>query len=287
MNSALPRLGAGAAIVGLVGLLSPGLAAAKKKPKEAPAPPVGWHQEEGWKGACYFPPDFGKMLEGDRRAARAAALDDMLSQWNGKRDDGVEMSETLTEALETVLLGAPTKIEAVTLQNLAQCKAYMAGGGLDAWTSWVRAAPGKLTAGECMAHFDYTLFDYLEIGQGWQRPVNLCKGDKINISGTEKDKFRISDDGPWINVAGDTNTPTFGGDWPCNVEGCFAGMLVARFVTEAGVETILPVGEGIVFEAPEHGELTYRINDTTFFDNTWFKSGSITDRTAIELSPAQ
>ena len=56
----------------------------------------------------------------------------------------------------------------------------------DQWQSWLRALPGKLTAGECMLPLDYTMFDYLEIGTGWQRPLSICQGNKIRISGTPK-----------------------------------------------------------------------------------------------------
>ena len=34
------------------------------KKEVAPAPPpVGWHAEEGWKGPCYFPPDFDELAQ--------------------------------------------------------------------------------------------------------------------------------------------------------------------------------------------------------------------------------
>lgn len=263
-------------------------AEAKKKKKAPPPPKVGWQQEEGWKNACYFPPDWGSLTEIDRRTARAKALDEMKAQWAGGRSDGVSFTEQTVEDAETTLLGRPELIEQVATENLTLCQGVATGkAGPDQWQSWLRALPGKLTAGECAVHLDYTMFDYLDIGTGWQRPLGMCQGDKVRISGTVKDKYRVRDDGPWITVAGDAATPTSGGDWPCNVGGCLEGMLVARFVTEAGVEIILPVGTELVFTAPEHGELSYRINDTTFYDNTWFKSGTITDRTAIEISPAQ
>jgi hypothetical protein len=64
-------------------------------------------------------------------------------------------------------------------------------------------------------------------------------------------------------------------------------MLIARFVSKDGVELIIPVGAQKVFVAPEHGELTYRINDAVLYDNAWFKNGAIEDHTAIELTPAE
>ena len=67
-----------------------------------------------------------------------------------------------------------------------------------------------------------------------------------------------------------------------------AGMLIMKFVGKAtGFETIVPVGVSAVFTAPEDGEISYRINDTSFYDNKWHQSGSVIDHTAIEVSPAQ
>ena len=38
------------------------LTACGPKKDVAPAPPpVGWHAEVGWKGQCYFPPDFDEL----------------------------------------------------------------------------------------------------------------------------------------------------------------------------------------------------------------------------------
>ena len=55
----------------------------------------------------------------------------------------------------------------------------------------------------------------------------------------------------------------------------------------SGMETIIPVGTSATYTATEDGEISYRINDTSFFDNTWHKSGSVIDHTSIEISPAE
>ena len=61
-----------------------------------------------------------------------------------------------------------------------------------------------------------------------------------------------------------------------------------RFVGKgSGIESIVPVGTKAVFTAPEDGEISYRVNDTSFYDNAWHQSGSVIDHTAIEVSPAQ
>jgi hypothetical protein len=253
-------------------------------------PPTGWHQEEGWSMSCYFPPEWGALNELDRRAMRATALDDMLSQWNGSREDGISFKADRLEEVEIVLLGRPEKIEAIVSANTKQCEKVATGAGdASAWESWLKSLPAKLTEGECLQPLDYTMFDYLDLGSGWQRPLSICEGDKVRVSGTLRDKYRVEDGGPWINVAGDASKPTVGDEsLPCNLEGCNLGMLVLRFTSESGVETILPVTDGeIMFTAPDHGTIDYRINDEKYFDNIWFKNGGIVDHTAIEISPAK
>ena len=263
-----------------------------KKPKTPPPPPVGWHREpapkggEGWKGDCYFPPAWEALGEGDRKIARQVALEEMKKQWLGAREDGVTMNETIVDEVDTVLLGRPQQIEPISLANLEQCKAVMsAGADSTAWSGWLSSLPAQLTKGECNTPLTYTLFDYLDVGKSWQRPITLCKGNKAKISASAKDRYRITETGQWMTVLGDVTQKATGADWPCNIEGCNVGMLVGKFVTESGVETIFPIGEGTVFTAPEHGTLSYSINDTVWYDNKWFKSATIEDKTAITIEP--
>jgi hypothetical protein len=257
---------------------------AKKKKKRKGPPPTGWQEVNEGQPQCYYTPDWLSLNEIDRRMKRSEAMDEVLNQWRGQRDDGVAMKEQVIDDVETVLLGRPEKIEAFVADNLVQCEA----GNVGAWTTWTKGLKASLTVGECNHPLDYTMFDYLDIGTGWQRPLKICKGDRIKISGTVNDQYRTSDSSPWITVVGDPAQPTSGGDEPCNIEGCMAGMLVMKFVGKAtGFETIVPVGVSAVFSAPEDGEISYRINDTSFYDNIWHTSGSVIDHTAIEVSPAK
>ncbi len=259
-----------------------------KKPTAPVAPLVGWHPAaEGASFACYHPPDFGKMDEVQRKLKRAETLDAILTQWRGEREDGIKFEDGVVEEVETTLFGDMSKVEAVAVKNLDFCKTASTGGSSDGWNSWINELPGQLTAGECFNHFDYTMYDYLEIDTGWQRSMPICKDDKIRISGTAKDRFRLTDKGDWINVGGDLGDPTGGSEMPCNIEGCYRGMLIMKYVTDAGVETIYPVGEELVFTAPENGSLSYRINDDTFYDNTWYQAGGIIDHASVEISPAK
>lgn len=272
-------------------LLSPAALAGKKpkKPKKGTPPPVlvGWQTQEGWSGSCYYPPAWGSLSQTDLKSERQKAMDAMVEQWGGKREDGVSFDEDMVLEVETVLLGRPDRVEAVSLKNLEKCRAAMAGGGTDAWQSWVGGLKATLTEGECKQPLDYTMFDYLDIGTGWQRPLYICAGESVRISGSPKDKYRIVENGPWINVAGDPAQSAVGTTLPCNTEGCFAGQLIMKFKADSGWEKVEPVGQMMIFTAPEHGEISYRINDESFFDNSWFKNKGLIDHTAIEVSPAQ
>lgn len=259
-----------------------------KKPTGPVAPLEGWHKvSETATFACYHPPQFSALDEVQRKLKRAEALDAMMTQWKGEREDGIKFKDGVVDEVETTLFGDMNKVETVAIKNLEFCKTASSGGSSDGWGSWLNQLPGQLTAGECFNHFDYTMYDYLEIDTGWQRSMPICKDDKVRISGTSKDRFRLTDKGDWINVGGDPGDPTSGTEMPCNIEGCYRGMLILKFVTDAGVETIYPVGEELVFNAPENGTLSYRINDDTFYDNTWYQAGGIIDHASVEISPAQ
>src|SRR4030095_2863647 len=116
------------------------LCACAKKAPEASQKIVGWHVENAETGfACYYPPDFTVLGEGEKIAARAATLAEMKSQWLGRRGDGISFDESRTDDVETVLLGSPEKIEKVASDNLAHCLAVAkasttpAGGDAQGW----------------------------------------------------------------------------------------------------------------------------------------------------------
>ncbi len=268
------------------------LSCGPKKNDTAP-PPVGWHSEEGWTGSCYFPPDFAAVesTEGlsERRMARQETLQQMQSQWGGAREDGVSFPSYVVDDVETVLLGRPEQIEVVALKNLEMCKQVM-GAGSDpmTWQSWLNQLPDQLTEGECQLPFTYTVFDYLEIGGSWQLSVPLCAGEVARIQSTTADKYRITEKGSWINTEGVPGTEgPDGEEWLCTMESCREGMLIGRFVTDDGIEEIFPVGLETTYRAPNHGTLSVAINDSTYYDNIYFKSGGIIDHTGITISPGE
>ncbi|MCB9792268.1 MAG: hypothetical protein H6741_06035 [Alphaproteobacteria bacterium] len=268
------------------------VAACGSKNVEPAPPPVGWHTEEGWSGECYFPPDFQAMEDSEglaaRRIARMDVLTAMKSQWSGSRDDGVSLAPGPIEDLDTVLLGQPEDIERVSAENLTWCKKFMTGAADGAaWSSWMRGMPATLTAGQCLAPLRDTFFDYLDIGASWQFPVHVCPGDTAVIIATTSDKYRIAEDGEWITASGFEGQQADGDDYPCTRDGCWVGMLVGRFESEDGYEEVFPIGAEGTYTATAQGTLTITVNDSTYFDNTWFKTGGITDHTGVTIQPPQ
>jgi hypothetical protein len=243
------------------------------------APIVGWQTQEGWIGECYYPPNFDELGLGDRRQARQDTLEAIYKQWSS---ESMGFDPDLVEDAETVLLGEPDEIDAVSVINLKHCMTAMSGGGTSGWTSWLRALPAKLTEGECKnAPLKYTLYDYLNISGKWQIPAGVCEGDVIRISGSSKDFYKVTESGDWINVSGVPDEHTTTSDFPCNFEGCLLGQLIMRFTDENGISIVRPVGERLTWTAPSHGEIEVMINDVDFSDNVYKVQSGITHHTSI------
>ncbi len=258
----------------------------KKNKDESAGPRIGWVAVGEAGGQCYFPPDFDDpdLNKFDRRQKRAEALNEILGQWSGNRNDGVSFDPGMVESVRTVLLGTPERIEGFAQRNAEQCEKAMTGGGVAAWETWAEGARGRLTEGDCPTPpMEYTAFDYLQINNNWQIPISVCKNDRVIIKGTKRDQYRLTKDGPWMNVAG-TDGPTEG--LPCSIEGCKRGMLIMKFRPAEGPEVILPVGEQTEFTAPNHGEITVMVNDDQLSDNEWRMRGRVQDHTSIEISAA-
>ncbi|MEQ1501731.1 MAG: hypothetical protein ABMB14_05845 [Myxococcota bacterium] len=255
-----------------------------KKNKAPPAPTVGWVPTGT--GQCWVPPDFSGMAEGPKRVAWNETRDAIVGQWRGERNDGISMNTQHVENLETVVLSKPDRVETVAKENLEQCKAAMTGGGAGPWEQWVIEIAGRLTVGECpYPPMDYTLFNYLSVNADWQIPVNVCRGDKIVVHGTDGDYYQLQSGGPWLNVAGDPAQPATA-SLPCNIEGCFRGQLVMRFTSDSHVQQIIPIGISTEFVVPEHGRVEVMINDDSLEDNKFKVEKGLEHHTGIEIKPA-
>lgn len=277
-------------VAGLVGTCAAKPAKAPKPKKGEPvvvAPTEGWITEEGATGACWVPPDFEALGAGERRMARNISMEAMKEQWTGLRNDGVSFDAGMIEGLETVLLGYPEKTEQVARDNAERCKAAMRGGGTEAWGTWLTTLPRTLTANECARPLDVTMFWYMDIGMGWQGPASVCAGDKLRIWSSERDYYKVDDGSAWINADGDRSKPATGEGYVCTTESCYAGQVVMRFRGQSGVELIKPVGLELLFTPPEHGQIEFTVNDTTYFNNVYKIERGLQHRTSVTYEPVQ
>ena len=96
-----------------------------KKPTGPVAPLEGWHKvSETATFACYHPPQFSALDEVQRKLKRAEALDAMLTQWKGEREDGIKFKDGVVDEVETTLFGVMNKVETVAIKKVFQDKRY-------------------------------------------------------------------------------------------------------------------------------------------------------------------
>ena len=130
----------------------------------------GWYAEEGWAGQCYYHKNFATLGRGDVYEARQASMDAMMSQWRGERNDGIQFDEEKIIELETTILGNISLLDTVASQNLKQCIDHFREQRVHKIKqNWFWGINGILTEGDCKSPpLTYTLFDYLDVGKGWQ-----------------------------------------------------------------------------------------------------------------------
>lgn len=262
----------------------------KKKKKGKGAPPVelvGWQPVSGEGGGqCYHPPKWDGLVSGPRKLARAEAIAAIVGQWRGERDDGVQMPDRLVMNVETVLLGDPADIETIAGENLEWCRKHFAGKG-QGWADWATALPTRLTAGECKGSLlPQEMHDYLSLSSGWHMNMGFCKDEKVLISASNKDYYRVQEGGPWITADGDPDQEA-SGDYPCTDQGCKVGQLLLRFKNYDGtIDIVQPIGTEAVFRMPDHGSIWVRINDKTPADNVWKVEGGMQHHTGVSYMAA-
>ena len=257
-----------------------------KKPPAA-APKLGW-VKVGEGHECYDPHAWDTLGPGDRKIARANALKEMMTQWTGKRADGVEFDEQMITDVETALLGQPIKVEEMAGKNTQYCESFMtAGGSTSGWSSWLNGLPAIINEGQCYNPLIDTYYNYLDLARGWQNKVAVCKGDVVNVKGTEIDYYQYFKGSPWINAAGDPAKSASGTELPCNIEGCLYGQLIVHFVGESGAVVVKPAGLGAQITAPESGYIEVMINDDDLTDNKYKIEGGMEHHTGIEYKPAK
>lgn len=256
----------------------------KHEPVVPAAPPIGWHAEPAG-GQCWYPPDWSSMGYGDRRSMYSDAILAMVAQWRGERNDGIQLDAPTVDGVEGLLLLYPDKVAEIAGTNLEYCQKALAGGGTDAWASWLATLPRQMTANECDRPLDYTLFWYLDVDQPWQGKASVCDDDVVRITASAQDLYKLSAKGAYISAAGDTSTLSSGSNDPCATEQCHPGQLLLRFTGKNGLQVIRPIGLDYTFDPPEHGVIEFMINDTTLGDNTFKVDKGMQHHTSVTYAP--
>jgi len=290
----------------LLVLLSLGLMAApafakkkgkKKKKGEEEPPPTG----ELFVGnmPCYAPPDFGAMSEGKRRMERQNGFQVVNKLVTGQAvgKDGAPLADYKIpdddyDYFERAFLGRPQLLDDWLATNYEKCSAVGNKKMKQAdYFAYLRQIGRELEANECYRPLDYEWHDFLDIGQSWQRRVHTCKGDKVLIEGTnaENGQYTIADtgkmkDNTFITAEGDPNTPEAGDAGL--VPELPLGALVLRFQAEDDSYTkYYKIGFALEFQAPDHGFLSFAINDTTYYDNKFRDIKGAIDYLGVDIYP--
>ena len=271
----------------------------KKKKGEVEPPPVG----EIFVGniPCYAPPDFGALSEGKRRMERQSGFQSVNRLVTGVAvgKDGAPLTQYKIEDddydyFERAFLGRPQLLDDWLAENLQKCQdvgnSKMKEGD---YFSYLRQIGRELESNECYRPLDYEWHDFLDIGQGWQRRVHTCKGDKVLIEGTnaENGQYTIADTGKmsentFMTVEGDPSTPEAGEIGL--VPELPLGALVMRFQSEDDSYTkYFQIGFSVEFEAPDHGFLSFAINDTTYYDNKFRDIKGAIDYLGVDIYPSE
>lgn len=251
---------------------------------------------------CYRPPDFSKITStSERKKRRQEGYEVVNALVTGKAKDKsgavLEMFQIENdeyEFFETAFLGRPQLLDDWLAENFAKCEAVGNGKTKEAdYFAYLNKIGRNLEADECYRPLDYEWHDFLDIGQGWQRRVHTCKGDKVLIESTGEDngQYTIADtgkmaDNTFITATGDPNTPEAGEaglvpEYPL-------GALLLRFQSEDDSYTkYFMIGAKLEFEAPDHGFLSFAINDTTYFDNKFRDIKGAIDYLGVDIYPEE
>ena len=270
----------------------------KKKGVEEP-PPTG----ELFVGnmPCYAPPDFGALSEGNRRMERQKgyqAVNKLVTGvavgQDGTTLESYKLEDDDYDYFERAFLGRPQLLDDWLGENYKKCQAVGNKKLKQAeYFTYLRQIGRQLESDECYRPLDYEWHDFLDIGAGWQRRVHICKGDKILIEGTnaENGQFTIADTGKMANntfltVEGDPAVPQAGD------AGIVAelphGALVMRFAAEDdSYEKYYKIGFRAEFEAPDHGFLSFTINDNTYYDNKFRDVRGAIDYLGVDIYPSE
>ena len=258
-------------------LATPALAKKKKKKKkrgeeEITPPPAGETMVGDWK--CYYSPDFGSMKQTDRLMARSEALVYLQDFVTGKVMTNFKLQGESLMQFENAFLGRPELVEDFLPTNFEKCKA-VGEGKMDpqAYLEYLKNLGWELEKGQCRNPLTFEYHNFMDIQSDWQFKLHICKDDQILIETTgerngqytvqaqerlHKSKFITAQGDPDMLEAGEAGLV---GDMPL-------GAVIMRFEAEDESYTkYFYVGYSLEFKAPEHGYVSFAINDNTYFDN--------------------
>jgi len=281
-------------LIALCMVVTPVLAKKKKKRKKKGAeepPPAGEVVIGKW--TCYSPPDFAGLSHGKRRTARSEALDYLTRLVTGKVMEGfaIENDEDLTY-FETAFLGRPSLVDTWMADNFQRCKDVAKGKTKPSvYQAYLSAIGAELEKGQCYKPLDYEYHNYLDIQSGWQFRIHVCTGDKVLVetTGIDNGRYTIEDTGKvknnkYITSEGDPEIPEAGD------KGLVAeqpsGAVLLRFEAEDGSYTkYVATGFSLEWAAPEHGFISFAINDTTYFNNAFHDGRGGIDFLGLDVYP--
>ncbi len=272
---------------------TPALAKKKKKKKkgeeEAP-PPVGEVMIGDWK--CYGPPDFANMNTSQLRMARSDALVYLQDFTTGKVMQDFQLEGESLSYFETAFLGRPQLLDDWLQTNFEWCSAVGKGKKKPSeYLDYLRGIGRELEAGQCYKPLTYEYHNFMDISAEWQFRLHVCENDQLLIesTGEENGQYTIADTGKmkdnyFITSEGDPNVPEAGelGIVPELPHGA----LIMRFEAEDGSFTkYFKVGTSLEWKAPQHGYISFTINDTTYFDNKFRDMKGAIDYLGLDIYP--
>jgi len=262
----------------------------KKKGEEEAPPPVGETMIGDWK--CYGPPDFAAMNTSQIRMARSDALVYLQDFTTGKVMEGFKLEGEALTYFETAFLGRPALLDDWLAENFTWCQDVGKGKKKPSeYLAYLSALGRELEAGQCYKPLDYEYHNFMDIQAGWQFRIHICEGNSILIeaTGEENGQYTIADtgkmaDNTFMTAEGDLNVPEAGDLGP--VPELPHGALIMRFEAEDGSFTkYYKVGLTTEFVAPQHGYISFTVNDLTYFDNKFRDIKGAIDYLGVDIYP--
>ncbi len=283
----------------------------KKKGKEEAPPPAG--KMMVGKMECWNPPDFAKLTDTQRVMQRSDALVYLQALVKGEILNGDFQIKNLEDLqyFETAFLGRPALLDDWLTTNLEKCKAVGEGKmSASDYNFYLSQIGRELEAGECYKPLTYEYHNFMDVQSDWQYRLHVCKGNKIVLetTGAENGKYTVADTGKYkdtVYITADGMPVADAGKYdkmkelpegvtaePAGERGIVAeepwGAVLMRFEYEDGSMTrYYRVGLHLEFEAPEHGFISFSVNDTQYYDNKFHDVKGAIDYLGLDIYPVE